>query len=435
MHKELLKFLRIRTFLFIVGGLVVLTGCAGGSGQQEDSGRTYQDNVESMVEIQTLDRQGYEDEKGYGFYVAPDLIVTNFQWLKGAYRANITTLSSDKTRNVKGYKAVDLARGLVLLEVSGDHSGYIDLEEAMESPDSLYTLNVRSGKLYVRKDQADSKQDSDSVDVWSVSSKLEAGKPAFSLDHSFTGIVQSPKSDDEQRNIVLPGTWISDLMDDQLEESEPIYDLRLKSTKEYISHEKVEAFRIETTMGDFTIRLYDETPKFRDNFIKLVSDDFYDSLLVHRVVEDFLIQTGAADSKDAEEGEVLGYQGPGYNLPTNTQPSLYHKRGAVSVPKLPEEDNPGNRSNGSQFFVVSGYQFNEKQLDEIEEENDITFSEEQREVYKTQGGAPSLDGKYSVFGEVVSGMDVVDRIASVQTDQNERPVDDVMIKDIEIIEK
>ncbi|MFW6043270.1 MAG: peptidylprolyl isomerase [Marinilabiliaceae bacterium] len=434
MNKGFRKFLTIQTFTAVATGLIMLTGCAGGSGQQEESGKTYQDNVKSMVEIQTLDRQGYDAEKGYGFYVAPDLIVTNFQWLKGAYRANMTTVSSDKTRKVKGYKAVDLDRGLVLLEVSGDHSDFIDVEEREESPDSLYSLNVRSGKLYVRKSQADQKQDSDSVNVWSVSSELEAGKPAFTLDHGFTGIVRENHSGEKQ-NAVLPGKWIAELLDNQLEESESIYDLRLKSDKEYISHEKVKAFRVETTMGNITIRLYDETPKFRDNFIKLVSDDFYDSLLVHRVVEDFLIQTGAADSRDAEKGEELGYEGPGYNLPTNTQPSLFHKRGAVSVPKLPEEDNPGNRSNGSQFFIVSGHQFNDKQLDEIEEENDITFSEEQRETYKTQGGAPGLDGNYTVFGEVVSGMDVVDKIASVETDRNERPVNDVMIKDIEIIEK
>ena len=242
-----------RNLFPVLLGLLILAGCAGG-GQQEDSSGSYQENVKSMVEIQTYDRNGYDDEKGFGFYVAPDLVVTNLEWLKGAYRANITTLSSDKSHKVKGYKAYDLDRNLVLLEVSGNHSDFIDVEKRQDPPDSLYTLNVRSGKLYVRKDKAVKSQEKDSAAVWAVSDNMEAGKPAFTLDHVFTGIVQFGMSNEANNNQVLAGKWLAELVGKQLEEAESIYDLRLKSNKEYISHENVRGFRIETNKGNITIR-------------------------------------------------------------------------------------------------------------------------------------------------------------------------------------
>lgn len=416
--------------------IFAFSGCAERSGQEDDNdGRTYQDNIKTMVEIKTYDNNNFEEEKGYGFYVAPDVVVTNLDWLKGGYRARITTISSDKTRKVEGYTAYDLDRDLVALKVSGNQEEYLKVDSAINHPDSLYTLRASSGKLYTQKGKAGAFQDMDSLSYWSAPSNMDPGKPAFNFDHNFMGIVQKLQTDDSREKAVLPAKWINDLLAQQSDDPSSIYGLRLKSNKVYISHEKVEGIRIETTMGDIMIKLYDETPKFRDNFIKLTSDDFYDSLLIHRVVDDFLIQTGAADSKNAEEGEELGYEGPGYKLPTNIQPSLYHKRGAVSVPKLPEENNPRNKSDGSQFFIVSGHQFTNEQLDKIEEEEGTEFSEEQRQTYTTEGGAPELDGEYSVIGEVISGMDVVDRIASVETDRNERPLNDIMIKDIEIIEK
>jgi cyclophilin family peptidyl-prolyl cis-trans isomerase len=197
----------------------------------------------------------------------------------------------------------------------------------------------------------------------------------------------------------------------------------------------VSGFKINTTMGNFVIRLYDETPAYRDNFIKLVSDDFYDSLLVHRIIKDFLIQTGAADTRNAGRDDVVGWQGPGYSIPMKVVPGIFHRRGAISASKLPSERNPRNFSDGSQFFVVCGRLFTDKELDDLEKEKGIKFTSEQRTVYKTIGGAPYLDGDYTVFGEVVSGMEVVDKIAGLKVYNVDRPEVDVRIRNIEILKK
>jgi cyclophilin family peptidyl-prolyl cis-trans isomerase len=181
--------------------------------------------------------------------------------------------------------------------------------------------------------------------------------------------------------------------------------------------------------------LFDETPEYRDNFIKLVSDDFYDSLLVHRVIKDFLIQTGAADTRNAGRDDVVGWQGPGYSIPMKLVPGIFHRRGAIAASKLPTERNPRNFSDGSQFYVVCGRVFTPEELDKIEKQKNKKFTPEQRQVYTTIGGAPYLDGDYTVFGEVVSGMEVVDKIASVEVYNVDRPEKDIRIIDVEIIKK
>ncbi len=188
-------------------------------------------------------------------------------------------------------------------------------------------------------------------------------------------------------------------------------------------------------MGNINIKLYNQTPSFRDNFIKLVSDQFYDSLLVHRVISDFLIQTGAADSKYAGNDDVVGWQGPGYNLKTKIITGLYHKRGAVAASKLPPERNPKDRSDGSQFYIISGRIFSMTELRDLEKEKGMRFTQSQIDTYTTVGGAPHLDGEYSVFAEVVSGMDIVDKIAAVKTYSVDRPIDDIRILKIEAIRK
>ncbi len=197
----------------------------------------------------------------------------------------------------------------------------------------------------------------------------------------------------------------------------------------------IKGFRIETTVGNIGIKLYNQTPVFRDNFIKLVSDQFYDSLLIHRVIKDFLIQTGAADSKYAKKDDVVGWQGPGYNLKTNIVPGLYHKRGVIAASKMPPERNPKDRSDGSQFYIVSGRIFTLEELKEIEKDKGIKFSKIQKNVYSTIGGAPHLDGEYTVFGEVTFGMDIVDKIAAVKTYAVDRPVDNIRVTSVKILYK
>jgi cyclophilin family peptidyl-prolyl cis-trans isomerase len=181
--------------------------------------------------------------------------------------------------------------------------------------------------------------------------------------------------------------------------------------------------RISTNMGDIIVRLYDVTPRHRDNFLKLAEEGFYDGLLFHRVMRDFMIQGGDPTSKNAPPGARLGENGPGYTIPAEIK--MPHVRGALSAARLPDQVNPQRESSGSQFFIVQGQSQIDESLDQWEQRLGTTFSPEWRALYKAKGGAPQLDGQYTVFGEVVSGLEVLDKIAAVPRDANDRPLDDI----------
>lgn len=185
---------------------------------------------------------------------------------------------------------------------------------------------------------------------------------------------------------------------------------------------------IETSYGTIRILLYDNTPLHRDNFLKLVEQGFYNGTLFHRVIQSFMIQGGDPDSKNARPNQLLGQGGPGYTIPAEIIPENYHKRGAVAAARLPDDVNPKRESSGSQFYIVQGRTYTEQELSQIERRLGIRFTEDQKRTYLTVGGAPHLDGSYTVFGEVISGMEVVDEIAKVKTDRNNRPVQDIPMK-------
>lgn len=240
--------------------------------------------------------------------------------------------------------------------------------------------------------------------------------------------------------------------------------------------------QIKTDLGTIKIRLYDETPVHRDNFIKLINEGFYDDLLFHRVIKNFMIQGGDPESRGAKPAQLLGKGDPGYTLPAEFHPSCFHKKGAVAAARQGDDVNPDQRSSGSQFYIVQGTRFTEEDLLAIDkrindmrqqnlfyrnlaserEENtaravpldDNTLQQNamkktqeqlqhtapyripdhQRDIYKTVGGAPHLDGSYTVFGEVVEGLDVVDRIAAAETDDHARPHHDIPMK-IKLVKK
>lgn len=183
---------------------------------------------------------------------------------------------------------------------------------------------------------------------------------------------------------------------------------------------------IVTDKGIMKVMLYNNTPKHRDNFIKLAKDGFYSDLLFHRVMQSFMIQGGDPDSKGATPGQLLGQGGPGYELDAEIE--LPHIRGALAAARMPDQVNPERKSSGSQFFIVQGRTFSDEELNMIEQQNGITFTPEQRQFYKETGGAPFLDGEYTVFGQVVEGFDVIDKIAAVQTDGANRPLQDIKMK-------
>jgi cyclophilin family peptidyl-prolyl cis-trans isomerase len=189
---------------------------------------------------------------------------------------------------------------------------------------------------------------------------------------------------------------------------------------------------MQTTMGDIVIRLSDSTPLHRDNFLKLVKVGFYDSLLFHRVIKDFMIQGGDPDSKRAAAGKPLGSGSPGYTVPAEFRKTLFHKKGVIAAARSGDNVNPTKASSGSQFYITQGKVFTDAGLDSVERFrlNGRKIPAEQRAVYKTVGGVPHLDQGYTVYGEVVKGLDVVDKIAAVETSRaqdRDRPLQDVRI--------
>jgi len=197
---------------------------------------------------------------------------------------------------------------------------------------------------------------------------------------------------------------------------------------------------MQTTMGDIVIRLSDSTPLHRDNFLKLVKVGYYDSVLFHRVMKDFMIQGGDPNSIRATAGQPLGNGGPGYSVPAEFRKTLFHKKGALAAARMGDNANPTKASSGSQFYIVQGKVFTDGGLDSVEtfRLNGRKIPAEQRAIYKTVGGTPHLDQGYTVYGEVVKGLDVVDKIAVVQTSRaqdRDRPLQDVRIIKAKLIKR
>ena len=178
-----------------------------------------------------------------------------------------------------------------------------------------------------------------------------------------------------------------------------------------LAQEKETLVQIETSMGKVKVKLYNETPKHRDNFLKLVNEKKYEGLLFHRVIKQFMAQGGDINSKNAPKGAKLGNGKIGYTIPAEIIfPKYFHKRGALCAARTPDKENPEKASSGSQFYIVTGKFYLEMELDKMEKESGKKFTPEQREAYMMQGGAPHLDNEYTVFGEVVKGQKVIDKI-------------------------
>jgi peptidyl-prolyl cis-trans isomerase B (cyclophilin B) len=179
---------------------------------------------------------------------------------------------------------------------------------------------------------------------------------------------------------------------------------------------------ISTTKGDIKVKLYDDVPKHSDNFYKLAKEGFYNGTLFHRVIPQFMIQGGDPTSKTAKPGQMLGNGDNGYRVPAEFNTKYFHKRGALAAAR---DNNPQKESSGCQFYIVQGKKFTNDELNTIEKRKNITFSAEQRKAYTTEGGTPHLDGEYTVYGEVIEGMEVVDAIAAVPRDKSDRPEQDI----------
>ena len=189
---------------------------------------------------------------------------------------------------------------------------------------------------------------------------------------------------------------------------------------------------IETDYGKIVVMLYDNTPKNTENMVKLAKEHYYDSTLFHRCIPQFVIQGGDPKSKTAKPGEMLGEGELGYKVPAEINDSDYHKRGALGVAR---DNTPDKSGSACQFYIVVGKTFTDADLDKLEQHNGRKYTPAQREVYKTIGGTPHLDGGYTVFGEVVEGMDVVDKIANDPRDSHDRPTKDVRMLKVRVVKK
>lgn len=188
--------------------------------------------------------------------------------------------------------------------------------------------------------------------------------------------------------------------------------------------------KIETEYGNIVLMLYDNTPLNTNNMVKLAKAHFYDSTLFHRCIPQFMIQGGDPDSKQAKPGQQLGNGGLGTTIPAEINDVAYHKRGAVGVAR---DQTPDKSGSSCQFYLVSGKQFNDADLDIMSKRTGRNFTAEQRETYKTVGGTPHLDGNYTVMGEVIEGMDIVDKIANEPRDSNDRPNKDIRMLRVRVV--
>lgn len=206
-----------------------------------------------------------------------------------------------------------------------------------------------------------------------------------------------------------------------------------KKTRKTQKRVKIDApenclIEIETDYGIMIAELSDETPLHRDNFSKLAEEGFYNGLIFHRVIQSFMVQGGDPKSKNAPPGTSLGGGGPGYQVTAEITTALTHVKGALAAARTPDQVNPEKKSSGSQFYLVHGKPISEGELDRIEGQKDIRYTPEQRKAYLENGGYPSLDQNYTVFGQIISGLDVIDKIAVVKRDSRNRPETDIKMK-------
>lgn len=378
-------------------------------------------------------------ESGQGFFVAKNLIVTRYSLVNQADNILFSTLDSGKKYKCTKYVAVDRINDIILLRVDSLERKPIELFEGT-APNTAKTMYISAsaGKtVQLFTGQLLNMTTVQGTKLYRITNRIRKstfGAPVFVSNQKAIGIAFSDVVSYEMQSFAIPSTYIARLLQKQNEPAKTLESLRSVSSEEVAAeNRKIKGLVLETDLGNITIRLFNETPEYRDNFIKLVKENYYDSLLIHRVISNFGIQTGAADTRYAEEGDLVGWKGPGYTLPAHIVPGLYHKRGMIGSPRKPDTENQRRRADGSQFYIVTGRIYFDKELDDIEEENDYKFTPEQRQVYKTIGGAPHLDGTYTIFGEVVSGMEVADQIVQVETDRQWRPVEDIRLKKIRII--
>lgn len=377
-------------------------------------------------------------ESGQGFFIDNNLIVTTYSLVKSATRIVFSPLNEDKKYTAQKFVAVDRINDLIIIQCDSISRTPLELhlDSVPQSAKSMYILAESGQTVQLFTGKVLNRAKVKGNEVFRITNRVRKsffGMPVFLSNRKVLGTAYSAVENYEEQSFSIPSGYIAELYKTRSKTPSNLSSLSRVDEKTAAENRNIKGLVLETSMGDITIRLFNETPEYRDNFIRLAKEKYFDGLLFHRVIAEFGIQSGAPDSRNAKKGDVIGYKGPGYTLPAHFLPALYHKRGMIGSPRKPDTKNERLRSDGSQFYIVTGRKYHDKELDEIEKQNNYKFSAEQREFYKTIGGSPHLDGSYTIFGEVISGMEIADEIVKAETDKEWRPVNDIRLKRIRIL--
>ena len=385
----------------------------------------YRENVKLQVKITNIDDYTRELNNTTGIRISERMILTSQSAIKGSYSNRLSFFGQKVEPMAKGYTFNNPFLNIVLLEISGKSFPTIEYSEA-ESNSEFYAINILERNLKIIPIKISGSYDFRGFNLWESNDISSANIAIFDRQHKFAGVSCKLMAEGDSKIAILPSKSILEILKSTAPPKN-VYSLTRSRAIDYPTPESVKKFLAETSYGDFEFKIYDDLKDYKRNTIKLSLDGYYDSLLIHRVIHNFLIQTGAADTKYAKQGDPVGWLGPGYLLPTIINSKYFHKRGAIAASKPPSYKNPKNLTDGGQFYIICGRKFTETELTEIEKQKGQKFTSQQRKIYTTEGGAPYLDFDYAVIGEVTKGMNVIDSIAALAVQPDERPVNDVRL--------
>lgn len=397
----------------------------------------WEEILSSLAKIESYDGKRIL-EKGQGFFIGENLLVTKYSLVANATNVRVKPFDENTSYTASKFVAFDRINDLIILQVDSIKRKPIELFSGAvpNSAKSIYVAPKTGKTIQLFTGKVLNLASVKGIKLYRITNRIRAsqtGAPVFVSNKKAIGVAFSSRVNYEEQSVAIPGMYVAEMLK-KLQEAQPLEILRTTTNAKIAAeNKKIKGLVLETDAGNITIKLFNETPEYRNNFIRLAKEHYFDSLLIHRVITDFGIQSGAADTRYAEPKESVGWKGPGYTIPAHIVPGLFHKRGMIGSPRKPDKKNQRRRSDGSQFYIVSGRTYLDNELDDLEEQNNYKYSAAQRQAYKTVGGSPHLDGSYTIFGQVTSGMNVVDEIVKVETDDRWRPLKDIRIKRVRIL--